>query len=59
MIDDPVPTMPLRVPATSPTARTKMKFKALVSAKPGRRCLIPDPKYHYRHSTRRLSLRLA
>jgi hypothetical protein len=29
MIDEPVPTMPLMVPATSPTARTKSKFKAL------------------------------
>jgi hypothetical protein len=27
MIDDPVPTMPLTVPATNPTARTKRKFK--------------------------------
>jgi hypothetical protein len=28
MIDEPVPTMPLRVPATRPTARTKRKFKS-------------------------------
>lgn len=27
MIDEPVPTMPEMVPAISPTARTKMKFK--------------------------------
>src|SRR5450756_3230152 len=27
MIEEPVPTMPDRVPATRPTARTKMKFK--------------------------------
>src|SRR5712672_840865 len=32
MIDEPVPTMPLRVPATSPTARTKRKFKVLFPA---------------------------
>jgi hypothetical protein len=29
MIDEPVPTMPLMVPATSPTARTKTKFMDL------------------------------
>src|SRR5471030_839459 len=28
MIDEPVPTMPEMVPATSPTARTKSKLKA-------------------------------
>jgi hypothetical protein len=39
MIDEPVPTMPLMVPATSPTARTKRKFKGLVSA--NRPLLIP------------------
>ena len=27
MIEEPVPTMPERVPAISPTARTKSKFK--------------------------------
>lgn len=27
MIDEPVPTMPLRVPAIRPTMRTKRKFK--------------------------------
>src|SRR6266436_10284439 len=32
MIDEPVPTMPLMVPATSPTARTKRKFKVLFPA---------------------------
>jgi hypothetical protein len=31
MIDEPVPTMPLMVPATSPTARMKTKFKICVS----------------------------
>jgi hypothetical protein len=31
MIDEPVPTMPLMVPARSPTTRTKRKFKGLVS----------------------------
>jgi hypothetical protein len=35
MIDEPVPTMPLMVPATSPTASTNRKSKGLVSAKPG------------------------
>src|SRR6266576_2911177 len=35
MIDEPVPTMPLMVPATSPTAGTKRKSKGLVSGKPG------------------------
>jgi len=29
MIEEPVPTMPLMVPATSPTASTKTKFKDL------------------------------
>jgi hypothetical protein len=29
MIDEPVPTIPEMVPATSPTARTKRKFKAM------------------------------
>src|ERR1035441_3208323 len=33
MIDEPVPTMPEMVPATSPTARTKRKLKGTVSAK--------------------------
>src|ERR1700754_213763 len=28
MIDEPVPTMPLMVPATRPTARTKRKLKS-------------------------------
>src|SRR6266481_1074707 len=32
MIDEPVPTMPLMVPASSPTARTKRKFKVLFPA---------------------------
>jgi hypothetical protein len=41
MIDEPVPTMPEMVPATSPTARTNRKFKRLVSAKPGTCLLIP------------------
>ena len=40
MIEEPVPTMPLMVPATSPTARTKRKSKGLVSGKPGRVTLI-------------------
>jgi hypothetical protein len=40
MIDEPVPTMPLMVPATSPTARTKRKSKRLVSGQPGRVILI-------------------
>jgi hypothetical protein len=31
MIDEPVPTMPEMVPARSPTARTKMKLKGVVS----------------------------
>jgi len=31
MIDEPVPTMPEMVPATSPTARTKRKLKDVVS----------------------------
>src|SRR6266849_4830258 len=40
MIDEPVPTIPLMVPATSPTASTKRKSKGLVSGKPGRVTLI-------------------
>jgi hypothetical protein len=32
MIDEPVPTMPLMVPSTSPTARTKRKLKILFPA---------------------------
>src|SRR5450631_1093894 len=35
MIDEPVPTMPLRVPATSPTARTKRRFKSRRLRDPG------------------------
>jgi hypothetical protein len=35
MIEEPVPTMPLMVPATSPIARTKRKSKGLVSGKLG------------------------
>jgi hypothetical protein len=31
MIDDPVPTMPEMVPATSPTARTKRKLNVSIS----------------------------
>jgi hypothetical protein len=31
MIDEPVPTMPEMVPATSPTKRTKRKLKGVVS----------------------------
>jgi len=33
MIDEPVPTMPEMVPATSPTKRTKRKLKGFVSVK--------------------------
>src|ERR1700728_276070 len=39
MIDEPVPTMPLMVPATSPTARTKRKFNRRVSCEFEPRCL--------------------
>src|ERR1700728_3425912 len=42
MIDEPVPTMPLMVPATSPTASTKRKFKVVVSCESG-----PGDAYEY------------
>src|ERR1700722_8998193 len=35
MIDEPVPTMPEMVPATSPTTSTKRKFKDHVSCESG------------------------